>query len=372
MESYQIITNYNQENLKNKISNVIFNKVPVDDEFLEFYNLINVDYISISGSTILQILSNTDYKNSDLDIYIEVDKFIVNGVLDKKKLQNIITIIHILNCKLQNYNQKTMAIYTMRLLNCLKNFQNNLLNSQEIVRDQKYSNLRKYLKLLLPFKSGNKKVELIFISKSIDIIINKTFDYDIVQNYWKQDTIYCKNINAIYTKTATMTLSHFINRILMNPKEFLNFEKRYEKYTNRGYNIFIHKTFITNKHFLYIYNIYKSKNYYRGVYPTLYSELSQNRYYSTHIRIHTIQNNKLIKLRVEKKEHIIKYILISGVMKKYRLCKNILHYSNYILDDYYHPTSPYILYLSNTWINNNKKKQIGYVSNNKKLKLLSY
>ena len=45
-----------------------------DDREL-FMNLINQDYISISGSSILQIIQQEFYQNTDLDIYIEITNF---------------------------------------------------------------------------------------------------------------------------------------------------------------------------------------------------------------------------------------------------------------------------------------------------------
>jgi hypothetical protein len=248
--------------------------------------------------------------------------------------------------------------------------------------DEWYPSLRKYLKLLLTFKNqNNKKIELIFISKNIEIILLNTFDYDIVKNYWKQGIIFCNNLIGIAENIATMSLTHFINRICINKskQEFDNFIKRYLKYTKRGYQLFIHKTKITNHIIKYIINIYKSRNYIDYIeYDNnglFYNRTINNvRYECIYIYIYIINKLNFEKEILEKKSHLIKYILLAGVYQKYKFRKNIIKYSNYILDEYLNPNSPYVIYTLNKtynkYINNikdnniNKEKKIYYISNN--------
>ena len=68
-----------------------------DDREL-FMNLINQDYISISGSSILQIIQQEFYQNTDLDIYIEITNF------DNSKIKNIHNLIRFLSNFIENKN----------------------------------------------------------------------------------------------------------------------------------------------------------------------------------------------------------------------------------------------------------------------------
>jgi hypothetical protein len=299
----------------------------------KFIQLINNPNISISGSSILQIISKEFYDNSDIDIYIE---------LNKVNICDIINLIHYLH---YNFNEdKNKSLYVKTLNKFILNY--NIYSSNKYLSNDNlsdYSSLKKYLKFLIKFMNKNKKIELIFISCNIETILENTFDYDIVKNYWKQSYIYSFNIHSIYTKIATMSISHFTNRVLKTYHEFNNFITRYIKYTNRGYKIFIHKTFITSKIFQYIIDIYTSKNY-AYVDLLLYSTINDKLYYSVYIQKYIYSKNKIFILYLEKKQHIIKYILIASIYQNFKLRKKIINYSNYLLEEYLHPDSKYIKY----------------------------
>ena len=195
-----------------------------DDREL-FMNLINQDYISISGSSILQIIQQEFYQNTDLDIYIEITNF------DNSKIKNIHNLIRFLSNFIENKNS---------IINYYQEIQSVNFTNHNFISNNPYFSLRKYIKLFQLFenKQTNFKIELIFIKCDIEYMLKNTFDYDIIKNYWKQNKIYSLNYFSIFNKTATMTLDHFINRILFgSKKEFTNFIDRYNKYSNRGFKI---------------------------------------------------------------------------------------------------------------------------------------
>ena len=333
---------YNDYYFKSIISSIIG-----DGYTNKFLDLINKDYISISGSSILQTISKKIYNNSDLDIYIEINKLNFKEVLD------LLTFLHFNfnddNCvELYKYNNNRFMNMYNNNINTNSNINQIYNNSNNNSNNEYSSTLKKYLKLLIKFINfNNKKIELIFISNDIEIILENTFDYDIVKNYWKKNIIYCHNINAILNKTGRMSLKHFINRIILskNYVEFNNFIKRYIKYTQRGYQLFIHKTKLTFHIFEYILKIQRSRNY-----MYLYSII------------------------LEKRNHLVKYILLSGVIQNYKYRKNLVNYSDYLLHRYLHPESKFILYICNNWENmenKSKKDKICYITSNNELKFLS-
>jgi hypothetical protein len=382
--------NYDSSYFRSIISNIIG-----EGYVNKFLDLINKDYISISGSSILQTISKKKYNNSDLDIYIEINK------LNFKEILDLLTFLHFNfnddNCvelykynndrfmyMYKNYTEYYQLEYIYNPSN-LNNYINPNYNPNNNDPNNYSSTLKKYLKLLLKFINfDNKKIELIFISNDIEIILEKTFDYDIVKNYWKQNSIYCNNINAILNKTGRMTLKHFINRIALSKNyiEFNNFIKRYIKYTQRGYELYIYKTKITIYIIEYILNITRSKNYIYSYplwidsYYNNYQFLDNIKYEAIYIYLYKLSIDKgEYKLVIEKKSHIVKYILFAGIYQNYKFRKNLLSYSNYLLNNYLHPESVYVLYISNNWKDKNiyktKKTNISYITLNNELKFLT-
>lgn len=390
---------YNYFYFKSIISNIIG-----EGYTNKFLDLINKDYISISGSSILQTISKKIYNNSDLDIYIEINKLNFKEVLD------LLTFLHFNfnddNCvELYKYNNNRFMYmyknyteyYQLEYIFNPTNINNHINpnhnnpnyinpnhNSNNNSNNEYSSTLKKYLKLLIKFINfNNKKIELIFISKDIETILENTFDYDIVKNYWKKNIIYCHNINAILNKTGRMSLKHFVNRIILskNYMEFNNFIKRYIKYTQRGYQLFIHKTKLTFHILEYILNIQRSRNYMylypEGInhYLNIYEFLDNIKYEAIYIYLSKLSINEgEYGIILEKKNHLVKYILLSGVIQNYKFRKNLINYSDYLLHRYLHPESKFILYVSNNWKNmqnKSKKDKISYITSNNQLKFLS-
>lgn len=344
-----------------------------DDREL-FMNLINQDYISISGSSILQIIQQEFYQNTDLDIYIEITNF------DNSKIKNIHNLIRFLSNFIENKNS---------IINYYQEIQSVNFTNHNFISNNPYFSLRKYIKLFQLFenKQTNFKIELIFIKCDIEYMLKNTFDYDIIKNYWKQNKIYSLNYLSISNKTATMTLDHFINRILFgSKKEFTNFIDRYNKYSNRGFKMFIHKTYITNQIFNHIITIYFSSAYPLEIYLNgkmikynNYKEMVPYYFYRD-IKLfrsyefpYDILSNNLSILTIIIPDYILKYIIIAGIVQKHRLYKNLNNFSNYLLEKYLHPESPYILYKGLQWKDHTKNniKKICYINNSNKLLLLS-
>ncbi len=118
------------------------------------------------------------------------------------------------------------------------------------VREYKYFSLKEYIDTIVRFynPSNDKEIDLICIKKGVKIgdMIKATFDYDIIRNYTKMRgnkwKIYSQMpIDYLKTsRTATMTLDHFCNRVADNAHEFNNFLTRFIKYhVRRGYKTMV-------------------------------------------------------------------------------------------------------------------------------------
>ena len=334
---------YNQELFLNSLGK----QFPNTTDLHFFLECINYDYISISGSSILQIIQEELYKSTDLDIYIEISN------LNEDKMNNIKKLIRFLH-NFVEYNDLELLYDLTKVSSISVRYNNPIIN-------QEYHSLRQYIKLYQLFenKKTNFKIELIYIKCDIEYLLTNSFDYDIVKNYWKQNNIYSFNKFTIVNKVATMSLTHFIKRILLgSKKEFKNFLDRYKKYSNRGFIIFIHKTCITKHIINHITKIYfpsiTSKNrLLNGNSIRFYIRLYiNNKYYikQTYVKeiIYKFKNKINIFLFLTP-SYIIKYLLIAGIIQKTNIYKRLHNYSNLLLDNYLHPESPFILYKSINW-----------------------
>jgi hypothetical protein len=337
-----------------------------------FLECINYNYISISGSSILQIIQQHLYTNTDLDIYIEISN------LNKTKINNIQKLIRFLY-NFVDYSDLDL-LYDLNKVNSL-NSRVNIIPS-----NHNYPSLKQYIKLyqLYENKTNNFKIELIYIKCDIEYLLTNSFDYDIVKNYWKQNNIYSLNMFAIITKTATMTLNHFIKRIMLgSTKEFTNFIDRYNKYYNRGFKIFIHKTNLTKVMVNHMTSIYFTSLYPQYIWIDGELEIYNNNsirfnvnYYLNNISYTQTgqcrelvynHNNNFNILSFFISDYIIKYILIAGIIQKKFIYTKLNNYSLFLLEKYLHPDSAFILYkhlIWNTQISNNK---ICYINKNNKL-----
>lgn len=348
-----------------------FNKV---DDLNLFLELINKDYISISGSSILQIIQNQFYNDNsaitgplcnrctDIDIYIEINN------LTNDKFQHILELTKFLG-NLVNSSQLNYMLDDLIYLNSQNRFSTNNTSN--------YSSLRKYIKLYHLFTSKtnrsisispNFKIEVMYIKCSIEYLLINSFDYDIVKNYWKQYKIYSFNSFAISNKIATMTLKHFIERIILGSKtEFKNFLTRYIKYTKRGFIIFIHKTNITNhiiNHIIITYYLtnnpqisfvngnlitYNNNN---KSYKLYYTLNNSNHEFSKIINYKEVLykfKNNLDILSFYVQPYIMNYILIAGLFQKKIIYTKLQNYSNYLLEEYLRPDSAFIMYKGLKW-----------------------
>lgn len=347
---------YNQELFLNSLGK----QFPNTTDLHFFLECINYDYISISGSSILQIIQEELYKSTDLDIYIEISN--LNG----DKINNIKKLIRFLH-NFVEYNDLELLYDLTKVSSMPIRYNNPIIN-------QEYHSLRQYIKLYQLFenKKTNFKIELIYIKCDIEYLLTNSFDYDIVKNYWKQNKIYSFNKFAIINKVAAMSLTHFIKRIMLgSKKEFKNFLDRYKKYLNRGFLIFIYKTCITKYIINHITKIYFTSNTPKNIIINgnlrLYDNNSikyyiqiyiNNKYYikKTYPReIHYKFKNNINILTLFTPSYIIKYLLIAGIIQKTNLYKRLHNYSNLLLDNYLHPESPFILYKSINWKYKNNK-----------------
>lgn len=280
---------YDTEMFNKIIDNTVLNdKIKDRNEFLKY---ITNDYTSISGSSVLQIIQNQEYNNSDLDIYINMKK------LNNTNIKNVIDFIVYLY---KNYNN-SKKIKTLQTLK--KHAMYSLFYSRKQEYPKKYLSLRQYLKYYMPFKYNDKKIELIFINCDIKELLLKTFDYDFIKNYWTNGKMYTLNKYNIDKKIGYMTLNHYINRILLNKTEFINFINRYEKYTARGYKLYIHTTLLTKEIINYLSMIIYEKvryNYQRQMVDNICP-----------LVLIDIDNKQF-----NKNSHLVAYILLKGLFQR--------------------------------------------------------
>lgn len=376
-----------------ELFNSILKKLVCNDQEIEYFkSLITHNFISISGSSILQILQEKLYSNSDLDIYIEINS------IDESKWKIINELITFLG-KIYKYSRKNIMQFNNQIYNYYNyktNYQSQNTNQSNNINNSHYSGLKKYIRFYQLFQYKNKKIELIFINTTIETLLLNTFDYDIVKNYWKMNLVYSFNLFSIQNKIATMTLKHFINRILLGSnKEFTNFINRYSKYSSRGYKIFIHKTYISNNIFNHMLKM-KMNNKFASNFSNFASniEISNDRharsmnehnYYYINFYLNNQEiiigdrsqydisyyNNNLNYFIYSFSSYIIKYILINSVTQNYLVRKKLNNYSNKLVKFYMNPQSKSLYYKIQHWDDEQENStKITYINSNNELQIL--
>lgn len=343
--------NYNDDIFLNYLEKFFPNK----NDTYTFIELIDYDYISISGSSILQIIQNEFYCDGDLDIYIEINNINIDITIIEKLIKFLYKFVDNTSCPFSKMISDLTKIK---------------VNSETIFENSAYENQNMKLYQLYENKETKFKIELIYIGCDIKETILTHYDFDIVKNYWKQFNIYSLNPFAILNKVATISLNKFVLTLIDLPRNFTKFIDRYNKYYNRGFKIFIHKTYISKYMLNYITSIY-----FTSVFPQQIYFNKKIHIYNHHHNKYQIQlyiDNKYISKEVKCRQllyqhngdfkfltmfiptYIIKYILISGVVQKRYIYNQLNLYSQYLLEDYLHPDSPYITYKFNHIPNCNK------------------
>lgn len=352
---------------KQLFNSILLKNLQCQENVDTFLYLINCDYISISGSSILQILQNKVYNDTDLDIYIEISN------ITREKLNNIkqlFTFLYSLGFKYYNLQLEYVLTDLESRLNYIITYTDIDLSN--------YSTLKQYIKhyAMLTNNNTNSKIDFIFIKSDIETLLLNTFDYDIVKNYYKNKLLFSLNLSAISNKIATMNLKHFVKRILSGSKhEFTNFINRYIKYSDRDFKIIIHKTMITSYLFNYIVNAHFNANFNKIHYYNFRlfwdGQICLNKWYKKNITMY--YSNKLYKFEYIAYDHILKYILIAGIYQKVSFSKKLSLYSNYILNDYVNPESKALLAKINNWDSNlSTNKSIYYLNNKNELNIITF
>ncbi len=103
-----------------------------------------------------------------------------------------------------------------------------------------YNGINGHLKNVLQLNNYyiQKHIDLILIDIDIEIFISETFDYNMLKNYIYQKKLYMNNEIDVINKHAKMNIDTFY-QIFNNEYKFNNFIKRYQKYTSRGFQIFL-------------------------------------------------------------------------------------------------------------------------------------
>lgn len=198
-------------------------------------NIFKSDEIHISGSTALHIYNkfilknNIDVNINDIDIYYRYPGK-VNHI--KKLLFKLVT----LGYRSTSHKNDNHILYEM-LIRRLE-YKWDMIRYNNL---RKYSSLSEYINDVITLKNPltGISIDIIIINCTIRKLLTKTFDFDIVKNYYSNNTLYIYNRHSIINKTANMTFYHLKNRIFYNVIELYNFIYRYTKYSNRGYKIYI-------------------------------------------------------------------------------------------------------------------------------------
>lgn len=198
-----------------------------------FKNIYNIPLNTyLSGSSVLKIIQKRKPEEfNDLDLYIQ------NGVTEYE-------------CQCFMDELRNAGYLKGKSNKIIKNIQKSLMNTQvnnddsehNITQEHAYFSLKEYIDKIVSLNSGSKSVDIIIINKPIEELLANTFDMDIVKNYVKvrEDKLCVQvyNLEAIHEKKATISVTHFNNRIMHNAYEFNNFIKRYIKYSTQ-YEIYV-------------------------------------------------------------------------------------------------------------------------------------
>lgn len=190
-------------------------------------HILNSRHIYVSGSVCLTYYDDT-VKNNDIDIYIEHRI----PIHELRKLL-IILIKHGYICQGDRFDLDS-AIFTARRL-----LENNASHNPNYIFNKNISNM-----LTVINKDMNTTIDLIIISgSSIPDYIN-SFDFNMLKNYIHRGKLHVGYEQDIINKHANINIDKSI-QIFSSIFDFNSFIKRYIKYTNRGYKIFVSNIEIT-------------------------------------------------------------------------------------------------------------------------------
>ncbi len=251
-------------------SNSKYNK-DIMQVIMQVYGIKNINNIPhnayLSGSSVLKIIQQKSPRNfNDLDIYIQ------NG-LSEYECNNFMT--ELFNA---GYLYRTSLAKKQNIKKALMNVSDN--KEYEVDKNHIYFSLKEYIdKIVSLTNSGKQSIDIIIMNKTIEELLENTFDMDIVKNYVKirdvKLNVKVMNIDAINQKKATITDKHFKERILHNAYEFNNFIKRYMKYSE-NYNIYIGNHFMSKDKFMNIVKyIFEDINNYTN--KIVYKEPSEDK-----------------------------------------------------------------------------------------------
>jgi hypothetical protein len=225
-------------------------------------NIFKDKNVNISGSSILHLYNKfmlNDYNAfdiNDIDIYYRLKTF-----RRTNKLINLIIVL--MNSGYLYKKSKTMAsgliFIQSKLKTMLERERRRKLVGYGYFRNNKYFSLSEYITTVLNFTNptSGKKIDLIVIHSTVQHMILNSFDFNIIKNYYCYGELRIYNLEEIHTKKTKMSLSHLYKRSFNNIYELYNFIKRVEKYTERGYTIYIENNEITSN---FIYKILRSKS----------------------------------------------------------------------------------------------------------------
>lgn len=326
---------------------ILRNMLEIDEIVDEFLLHFNSDIMFISGSTLLQTLTGNMYNESDIDIYVNI-----STEDDIIHLENLVNFLKELKFKSDAAN----VIHQT----CIS-----------ILEDEFYDNIiydhSSLIKYDFKMKKQNKTIDIIIIQSDIEVLIESSFDFDIVKNYYHNGKIFSYNTNI--ENIATIPLDYFLNELCVCPERFKKFLNRYAKYVKRGYQIFIDKTKLTIKIIQLLIKIL-------CIYPMKFSPISEDMHTFEYNDI-TIVNNRFVvnTLNINILQHISKILIFAYLQQKNKFMKKLNMYIDLEMEIYLHPESKFINQLAINMTNimtgkevKNQKNKIYYLTSDNNLK----
>lgn len=319
----------------------------------------NLPYLSLAGSTVLQVIQNEYYIDSDLDIYIDLN-LLIDENFEYNKPMFVKFIIFLLKKK---YNDRyIISEYNLDVQNILRKIYDYIENG-DILNEETNP-------YIMPNKTNNilfvhqlyyldNKIDIIFLKTDIHTHIINDYDLDIVKNYYNLGKIYCHNIIGIQNKIARLEKNKLKYLFLESSNDTIiaHWFRRYYKYIQRGFKIFIRFNVEIKEYDCdYILRLFQRNTYnteIRGIYG---------------IRI--INNyDRLVSFR----RHVYIYLQLLINKKQKKQYNLFLNYSYYLLDDYCNPNSDCLNYMVMNFDNDElmEKNKVLYLNSKKEIKFLT-
>lgn len=209
--------NYNTEELLDKLKNRV-NELEIN--FNKLTNIVKEHKILLSGSFLLQVITDKIFNNYDIDLFI----FGYRNLILEDKINALLVENH--SNYLGTHNIERFEDSKFNKKNTSKSIDYEITGIDSITSFSFC--LNKFQKL--------KKIQLIYMDYTrFDVLSDciKNFDFDICMNYWDGKDIFIHHPKAIQKHTATLYANN--SSLVLTERQ----ERRIKKYYHRNYDIMI-------------------------------------------------------------------------------------------------------------------------------------